>query len=511
MPQHFRVIRLILGDQLNIQHTWFNIVDPSVAYVLMEVKSESEYVTHHIQKVVAIFSAMRQFAAVLASHGHHVHYIKINDPQNQHDFCKNLEELKAQWQAHEIAYQQPDEYRLEAYFKRAFPDITPVDAQHFLTSKEEFKALFEGKKTYLMETFYRKMRVKHQVLVDSANQPIGGKWNFDQDNRKKVPKHHQFLTTELKGEDCSEVYEDILKAKIETIGNINPRQFHWTTTRTEAMELLEEFVDKALPLFGTLQDAMTENHWYLYHSRLSFALNVKLIHPLEVIRRVEQAYVEDPERYSLNQIEGFIRQILGWREYMRGIYWAKMPEFASLNYFGNKAALPSWFWTGNTKMNCLRHAIKQSLDHAYAHHIQRLMVTGNFALLLGVHPDQVDRWYLGIYIDAFEWVEITNTRGMSQFADGGIVGSKPYVSSAAYVQKMSNYCEGCSYNYQDKFGEKACPFNTLYWDFYVRNRPLLERNPRIGMMYKVWDKMGEAQQQKIREKAAFIKQHVETL
>jgi deoxyribodipyrimidine photolyase-related protein len=277
------------------------------------------------------------------------------------------------------------------------------------------------------------------------------------------------------------------------------------------MELLEEFVDKALPLFGTLQDAMTENHWYLYHSRLSFALNVKLIHPLEVIRRVEQAYVEDPERYSLNQIEGFIRQILGWREYMRGIYWAKMPEFASLNYFGNKAALPSWFWTGNTTMNCLRHAIKQSLEHAYAHHIQRLMVTGNFALLLGVHPDHVDLWYLGIYIDAFEWVEITNTRGMSQFADGGIVGSKPYVSSAAYVQKMSNYCEGCSYNYQDKFGEKACPFNTLYWDFYVRNRPLLERNPRIGMMYKVWDKMDEAQQQKIREKAAFIKQHIETL
>ena len=196
---------------------------------------------------------------------------------------------------------------------------------------------------------------------------------------------------------------------------------------------------------------------------------------------------------------------------MRGIYWAKMPEFASLNYFGNEAALPSWFWTGNTKMNCLRHAIKQSLDHAYAHHIQRLMVTGNFALLLGVHPDQVDRWYLGIYIDAFEWVEITNTRGMSQFADGGIVGSKPYVSSAAYIQKMSNYCEGCSYNHKEKLGENACPFNTLYWDFYHRNRTLLERNPRIGMMYKVWDKMDDAQQQKIRKKAAFIKQHVETL
>ena len=210
-------------------------------------------------------------------------------------------------------------------------------------------------------------------------------------------------------------------------------------------------------------------------------------------------------------MEGFIRQVLGWREYMRGIYWAKMPEFSTLNYFGNEGLLPTWYWTGKTNMNCLHHSIKQSLDHAYAHHIQRLMVTGNFASLLGVHPDEVDRWYLGIYIDAFEWVEITNTRGMSQFADGGIVGSKPYVSSGAYIQKMSNYCEGCFYKTKEKFGEKACPFNTLYWDFYARNRPLLERNPRIGMMYKVWDKMEEGQKKLILEKAQEIKQNIERL
>jgi len=188
-----------------------------------------------------------------------------------------------------------------------------------------------------------------------------------------------------------------------------------------------------------------------------------------------------------------------------------MPEFSELNYFGNEARLPSWYWTGETNMNCMHHAIKQSLDHAYAHHIQRLMITGNFASLLGVHPDEVDRWFLGIYIDAFEWVEITNTRGMSQFADGGIVGSKPYVSSAAYVQKMSNYCDGCSYNYKDKFGVKACPFNTLYWDFYARNRSLLERNPRIGMMYKVWDKMDKDQRGKILEKAKQLKNDVDNL
>jgi deoxyribodipyrimidine photolyase-related protein len=307
------------------------------------------------------------------------------------------------------------------------------------------------------------------------------------------------------------VYQDIQQAQLKTIGAIDPLNFSWTVTRAAAVNLLHEFIEQALPLFGTYQDAMTTQHWYLYHSRLSFALNVKLIGPREVIRAVEHAYNAHPNTYELNQIEGFIRQILGWREYMRGIYWAKMPEFSELNYFGNEAKLPSWYWTGETKMNCLHRAIKQSLDHAYAHHIQRLMVTGNFASLLGVHPDEVDRWYLGIYIDAFEWVEITNTRGMSQFADGGIVGSKPYVSSAAYVQKMSNYCDGCYYHYKDKFGEKACPFNTLYWDFYDRNRALLERNPRIGMMYKVWDKMEAAQKQLMLEKAQEIKQNIEQL
>ena len=307
------------------------------------------------------------------------------------------------------------------------------------------------------------------------------------------------------------MYEDIQQAQLKTIGAIDAINFSWTVTRATALKLLQAFIEQALPLFGTYQDAMTTQHWYMYHSRLSFALNVKLLGPMEVIRAVEQAYYAHPKTYELNQIEGFIRQILGWREYMRGIYWAKMPEFSDLNYFRNEALLPSWYWTGETHMNCLHHAIKQSLDQAYAHHIQRLMVTGNFAALLGVHPDEVDRWYLGIYIDAFEWVEITNTRGMSQFADGGIVGSKPYVSSAAYVQKMSNYCEGCHYNYKEKFGPKACPFNTLYWDFYARNRPLLERNPRIGMMYKVWDKMEDAQKQLMLEKAQEIKQNIEYL
>lgn len=503
-------IRLILGDQLNINHSWFTAIDPSVLYVLMEVRSESEYVTHHIQKVVSIFAAMRAFATQLQQNGHHVRYYKINDADNQRDFIKNLRQLYEEHNPASMGYQLPDEYRLDAYFKAAGLPLTSVDSAHFLTSREELSELFKGKKTFLMETFYRHMRKKHAVLME-GDQPVGGQWNFDQDNRKKLPSNAAIFTTQLEVSDQTLVYQDIQRAQLKTIGEINPMEFSWTITRAEALNLLDEFINQALPFFGTYQDAMTTQHWYMYHSRLSFALNVKLLGPMEVIRAVEQAYFAHPNTYELNQIEGFIRQILGWREYMRGIYWAKMPEFSELNYFGNEAHLPSWYWTGETKMNCLHHAIKQSLDHAYAHHIQRLMVTGNFASLLGVHPDEIDRWYLGIYIDAFEWVEITNTRGMSQFADGGIVGSKPYVSSAAYVQKMSNYCDGCSYNYKDKFGEKACPFNTLYWDFYARNRSLLERNPRIGMMYKVWDKMEDGQKQLIIEKAQEIKQNIEQL
>jgi deoxyribodipyrimidine photolyase-related protein len=259
------------------------------------------------------------------------------------------------------------------------------------------------------------------------------------------------------------------------------------------LELLDFFVEHCLPFLGTFQDAMQQNQWSIYHSRLSFSMNTKMISPKEVIDAAIQSWEKNPSEISLNQLEGFVRQILGWREYMRGIYWAKMPDYSTLNFFENTAPLPDWFWTGKTKMNCLSQAINQSLDFAYAHHIQRLMITGNFALLAGVNPDEVDAWYLGIYIDALDWVEITNTRGMSQFADGGIVGTKPYVSSATYIDKMSNYCGNCHYKKELKIGEKACPFNSLYWNFYDRNEAKLSNNPRIGMMYNVWRKMEQSQ------------------
>lgn len=515
MNSSYTSVRLILGDQLNLNNPWFEKVDENVLFVMMEVRSETDYVKHHIQKVVAIFDAMRKFSEVLKSKGHHTHYISINVSENKPTITENLKLICSKFAVKELHYQLPDEYRVDQELNQ-LEDILGIpvfssDTHHFLTTREEFGEFFKGKKTFLMENFYRHMRVKHKILVDGSNKPIGGKWNFDQENRKKVPKNHFIQAVPLVSKNVSKIVSDIQLAGIKTIGEISSTQFTWTTTREEAMELLEQFVNVALPLFGTLQDAMTEKHWYLYHSRLSFAMNVKLISPLEVIKRVERAYFENPEFYELNQIEGFIRQILGWREYMRGIYWSQMPGYAKLNFFENKRPLPSWFWTGNTKMNCLKHAISQSLEHAYAHHIQRLMVTGNFALLVGIHPDEVDYWYLGIYIDAFEWVEITNTRGMSQFADGGIVGSKPYVSSAAYINKMSDYCGSCHYSHDKKVGDHACPFNSLYWNFFDEHAGKLRSNPRLGMMLNVWNKMSVDNKAEIISQANYYLDNIETL
>jgi deoxyribodipyrimidine photolyase-related protein len=515
MNSSYTSVRLILGDQLNLNHPWFEKVDDNVLFVMMEVRSETDYVKHHIQKVVAIFDAMRKFSEVLKSIGHHTHYISIIDSENKPTITENLKLICSKYAVKELHFQFPDEYRVDQELMQLEENLgIPVrssDTYHFLTKREEFGDFFKGKKTFLMENFYRYMRVKHQILLDSENKPIGGKWNFDQENRKKVPKNHFIQAVPLVSKNVSKTVSDILLAGINTIGEISSTQFTWTTTREEAIELLEQFVHVALPLFGTLQDAMTEKHWYLYHSRLSFAMNVKLISPLEVIKRVERAYFENPELYELNQIEGFIRQILGWREYMRGIYWSQMPAYVELNFFENKRSLPTWFWTGKTKMNCLKHAISQSLEHAYAHHIQRLMVTGNFTLLSGIHPDEVDNWYLGIYIDAFEWVEITNTRGMSQFADGGIVGSKPYVSSAAYINKMSDYCGNCHYSHDKKVGDKACPFNSLYWNFFDEHTEKLRSNPRLGMMLNVWNKMSANDKAAIISQANFYIENIETL
>ena len=513
-----KTLRLILGDQLNRQHSWFERVDPDVTYLLVESRSETDYAPHHIQKVVAFFVGMRQFAAVLRDVGHQVHYIRLDDQNNQPNISKAIELVLVEGSFKRFEWQLPDEYRLEAELQHLASILNghglttgAIDSEHFLTKREAVAEHFKGKKQFLLESFYRKVRKDHDLMLEADGQPVGGKWNYDAQNRNRydgkvpIPAAHAFP------KHVQEIVEMLSREGVKTIGRIDPERFVWPTNREEALAALAYFCEHHLPHFGTYQDAMAEGEPYLFHSRLSFAMNSKILSPTEVVQAAIDAWQARPDDISLAQIEGFVRQIIGWREFMRGIYWAKMPDYARLNFFDHERPLPQWYWTGETAMNCLRHAITNSLDNAYAHHIQRLMVTGNFAMLAGISPDELDRWYLGIYIDAIEWVEITNTRGMSQFADGGIVGTKPYAASANYMHKMSDYCKGCQYNHKEKVGEKACPFNSLYWHFYDRNRDKLEKNPRIGMAYRTWDKRSPEDQAAILKQAEYYLDNLEEL
>lgn len=508
-------LRLILGDQLHSGHSWFETVDPSVRYVMMEVRDEASYVLHHAQKIIGIFAAMRHFADSLVRRGHAVTYLKIDDPNNQHAIDNNLALLIAKNKATAFEYQAPDEWRLDKLLKsfcqqQSIP-CQMVDSEHFYTARDEAAVLFEGRKQWLMETFYRQMRIKHRVLLqeEKVPKPIGGKWNYDQDNRKAWPGDPPEPADTRTKHNHSSIWDDIQRAGVKSFGNPNANQFAWPLDREEALDVLNRFITHTLPHFGDYQDAMSTKGWRLFHSLISFALNVKMLHPDEVVRAAESAYHAGAA--PLSAVEGFIRQILGWREYIRGVYWANMPGYDNLNAFGHQHPLPAWFWTGETQMNCMRHAIKQSLEHAYAHHIQRLMVTGNFALLAGLSPHAVHKWYLGIYIDAFEWVELPNTLGMSQYADGGRLATKPYVSSAAYIDRMSDYCRGCRYDKKLKTGSKACPFNALYWDFFDRNAEQLKSNHRLGMVYRNLEKMDPEQLDAIRQQSADTLARLENL
>ena len=340
-----------------------------------------------------------------------------------------------------------------------------------------------------MEYFYRYMRKKHHIMMVNEKDPEGGQWNYDKSNRKKwsgkpeIPHERDFR------KDASEIVELIKSANIETIGEINEDNFNWPTSREDSLSVLNYFCKNLLVHFGDYQDAMHDQERFLFHSRISFALNTKMLSPKEVVEKVIDHWREHSEEIHISQVEGFIRQVIGWREYMRGMYWKEMPGFRRSNKLDNQNKLPDFYWTGNTKMNCLHHAIKQSLEEAYAHHIQRLMITGNYALLTQTHPDEVDKWYLGIYMDAIEWVEITNTRGMSQWADGGNIATKPYVSSGSYINKMSNYCKDCLYKVSKKTGENACPFNSLYWNFIHEKQAHFKDNNRMGMILNVLEKM----------------------
>ena len=525
LKRRYKTLRLIMGDQLNASHSWFKKKDSSVLYIIAELKSEASYAPHHAQKVAAFFAAMESFASALGKAGHHVEHFNLDITQKASRPLNNFSDLVLflldRYNFSRFEYQQPEEYRLDELMHQLVDELTSRDVicrcsstEHFFLELKEMPDYFKDDKKNLLEHFYRKMRKKTGYLM-TADGPEGGDWNYDVKNRNK-----------LKQEDLDDIPEPVLFAndvkainrrldtyKIHTIGERQDALIH-PINRTQARKALRYFCQHLLPKFGTFQDSMTANsdhRWSLYHSRISFALNSKILSPVEVIDASIKAYRESQGAIDVAQIEGFIRQILGWREFVRGIYWTFMPRYKTLNSLNAKRKLPEFYWTGETRMKCMQQAIAQSLEYAYAHHIQRLMVTGNFAMLAGVHPDEIDSWYLGIYIDAIEWVELPNTRGMSQFADGGIVGSKPYASSGNYINKMSDYCGSCHYKVSKREEENACPFNSLYWHFMHRNRDKLERNPRIGMAYRTFDKMHEETKQATLDRAEWCLKNINKL
>ncbi|TSE35415.1 cryptochrome/photolyase family protein [Tepidimonas charontis] len=506
------VLRLILGDQLDPQHPWLAEVRLDVLYVLMEVRAETDYVRHHAQKVLALFAAMRRFATRLHAAGHCVRYLPIDAADNRQGIVANLQVLAQSLQAVAVEYQQPDEWRLDAelrlWAQAAALPVRTVDSAHFYTARDGVARALAGHRHWVMEHFYRRMRRQHRVLMD-GDQPAGGRWNFDADNRQPWRGEPAPPPDPRPRHDLRALWATIVAAGVHTLGDPQAHALPWPLDRTEALAQLDAFIAHALPHFGRFQDALSARHERLFHSQLSFALNTKMLRPHEVVARAEAAWRTG--HAPLAAVEGFIRQILGWREYVRGVYWAKMPGYTRLNALGHSGPVPAWYWTGETRMACLRAALRQTLDGAYAHHIQRLMVTGNFALLAGCNPAEVHRWYLGVYIDAFEWVEAPNTLGMSQWADGGLMATKPYVSSAAYLQRMGDHCTGCAYDPKQRVGARACPFNALYWDFLARQRQRLAAHPRMAVIVRQLDRMAASEREAITRHADDLRARIDTL
>ena len=452
---------------------------------MAEVSGEATYVLHHPKKIAFTFMAMRKFAQTLREEGWRVEYTTLDDPENTGSITGELIRRAAAHDAAGVIYTEPGEWRLiEALAEMPLRTHSLPDTR-FIASHQDFETWSAGRKQLRMEYFYRDMRRKTGLLMD-GDKPEGGKWNYDHDNRKPAPDQVDFDGPLRFAPD--EAVLGLVKAQFgENFGDLRP--FWFATDAAQAREQLTHWIESGLPKFGDYQDAMLSDQPFLYHSLISFYLNAGLLDPLAVCREVEAAYYAG--HAPLNAVEGFIRQIIGWREYMRGIYFLQGPDYTARNGLGHSRALPDLYWGAETKMNCMAQTVKQTREHAYAHHIQRLMVTGNFALLAGVDPAHVHEWYLAVYADAYEWVEAPNVIGMSQFADDGIIASKPYISSGNYIHKMSDYCGSCAYRVQDKTGEKACPFNLLYWHFLDRHRARFEANPRMGNMYRVWDRMDE--------------------
>lgn len=497
---------LVLGDQLSPSISSLKASHRDRSRVLMvEVMEEATYVRHHKKKIAFLFSAMRHFAEELRSDGWNVDYVRLNDAGNSGSFTGELVRAIDRHKPKRLIVTEPAEWRV----KQAADDwgaltgleVLLLEDDRFLCSHSEFSDWSAGRKQLRMEYFYREMRRKTGLLME-GDKPAEGKWNFDSSNRKPATSS-LFIPQPLRhapDETTRNVLMLVSEHFGDHFGDLEP--FWFAVTRHQAEQVRDYFIATALSDFGHYQDAMLSGHKFLYHSLISLYINTGLLDPLETCRLVEQAYHSG--RAPINAAEGFIRQIIGWREYVRGIYWLKMPDYAEMNFLQAKRPLPQFYWTGETDMACLRSVISQTREEAYAHHIQRLMVTGNFALLAGIDPREVHHWYLSVYADAFEWVELPNTIGMSQYADGGILGSKPYAAGGNYINRMSDYCEGCRYDVKQKTGPSACPFNSLYWDFVNRNAERLSANPRMAQVYQTWRKMGGERQADYLKTAAGV-------
>lgn len=507
-----RTLALILGDQLDPDCHFLRELDPSCDQLWMaELQRESTDIGSHKARVVMFLAAMRHFAQAMKARGWRLHYHSIGSLPQSDDFesalVRDLNELKPE----KIAVQEPGDYRVlqlieSASNKTGIPLGIGPD-EHFFNSTESFRDYARNRSSVRMEYFYRDLRRKTGILMEGKT-PAGNQWNYDTENRRGFPKagppqHVSPISFEP---------DDITAGTIQEVETVLPdlpgstRHFDWPVTSDQAQQALDDFIIHRLPLFGKFQDAMWQDEPYLFHSRLSAALNLKLLNPRDVIHRAVTAYREG--QAPLNSVEGFVRQILGWREYVRGVYWNGMPEYLDRNALGATANLPRFFWTGDTPYHCLRQTITQTMDYGYAHHIQRLMVTGLFTLLLGVEPKQVHRWYLAVYVDAVEWVELPNTLGMSQYADGGVMASKPYIASGKYIQRMSNYCKDCRFNPAHATGETACPYTTLYWDFLIRHEVLLSKNPRMSFQLKNLKRKSSLERNEISSAAIKLKKNL---
>lgn len=505
LPAKVRHLVIVLGDQLDFQSSALQGFDTAQDAVWMaEVAQESTYVWSAKQRIAVFLSAMRHFAQSLRELGLPMDYTRLDAPDNAGTLALELGKAIARLQPAALVMSAPGDWRvlqsLRAVAKEHALALHLRDDTHFFSTVREFASYAQGKKQVRLEYWYRELRRKHNILME-GKAPAGGQWNFDADNREafgkagpqNVPPPSRFVP--------DAITQDVL-ALVETRFANHPGRLHsfaWPVTRPQALVALQAFIDQRLPLFGKYEDAMWAGEVWLYHSHLSCALNLKLLNPREVVQAAVDAY--NKGHAPLAAVEGFVRQILGWREYVRGIYWLHMPDYLERNALNAQAALPAWYWTGQTDMACLKDAITQTLEHGYAHHIQRLMVTGLYALLLGVKPQEVHAWYLSVYVDAVEWVELPNTLGMGQYADGGLMASKPYVASGKYIQRMSNHCAGCKYDPAQSTGPRACPFTTLYWDFLMRHEDDLKQNPRMAMQIKNLMRLDEPMRKNIAVQA----------